>query len=231
LNRFLSNAGIAARRDADKLIQAGLVKINGETVTELGVKVKPSDEIIYNGKKIVQENKAYVLLNKPKDYITTMEDPEDRKTVMDLLKNATSERIYPVGRLDRNTTGVLLLTNDGDLAQKLTHPRYGVKKVYIATLDKTFKPMDLRQLANGVDLEDGFMQPDSVQYVSENDKKVVFIEIHSGRNRIVHRLFESLGYLVERLDRTSYAGLTKTGLKKGEHRFLTDKEVNLLRRL
>ncbi len=230
LNKYLSNAGIAARRDADKLIEAGLVKINDVVITVLGSRVMPGDLVTYNGKGITQESKAYILLNKPKDYITTMEDEFERKTVMDLIKGVCSERVTPVGRLDRNTTGLILLTNDGDLAERLMHPRYEVKKVYIATTDKPVTGADFRQLSDGVELEDGFVKPDALEYKNPNDKQTLFVEIHSGKNHIVHRMFESLGYKLDKLDRTVYAGLTKTGLKRGECRMLSDKEVNLLRR-
>ena len=231
LNRYLSNAGIASRRDADKFIAAGLVKVNGKVVTEMGVKVKSTDEVIYNTEKLSGEKKVYFLLNKPKDYITTNEDPQGRKTVLDLVKNFSRERVFPVGRLDRNTTGVLVLTNDGDIAQRLSHPKFGVKKVYKVGLDKNITPAILKQLRDGIELEDGLVQPDVVDYMDPTDKKIVGVEIHSGRNRIVRRMFESLGFEVIRLDRLSFAGLDKKGLKRGEIRHLTDREVSQLRGL
>ncbi len=231
LNRYLSNAGIASRRDADKFISAGLVKVNGKVVTEMGVKVKSTDEVIYNNEKLSGEKKVYFLMNKPKDYITTNEDPQGRKTVLDLMKNFSRERVFPVGRLDRNTTGTLLLTNDGDIAQRLSHPKFGVKKVYKVGLDKNITPAILKQLRDGIELEDGSIQPDVVDYMDPTDKKIVGVEIHSGRNRIVRRMFESVGYEVIRLDRLVFAGLDKKGLKRGEIRHLTEKEVSQLRGL
>ncbi|MDZ4758410.1 MAG: pseudouridine synthase, partial [Bacteroidota bacterium] len=231
LNRYLSNAGIASRRDADIFIAAGLVKVNGVVVTEMGVKVKPTDEVIYNNERLSGEKKVYFLMNKPKDYITTNEDPQGRKTVLDLVKNFSKERVFPVGRLDRNTTGVLVLTNDGDIAQRLSHPKFGVKKVYKVGLDKNITPAILNQLRNGIVLEDGPVQLDVVDFMDPTDKKIVGVEIHSGRNRIVRRMFESLGFEVIRLDRLAFAGLDKKGLKRGEIRHLTDKEVSQLRGL
>jgi len=231
LNRYLSNAGIASRRDADKFISAGLVKVNGKVVTEMGVKVKSTDEVIYNNEKLSGEKKVYFLMNKPKDYITTNDDPQGRKTVLDLVKNFSRERVFPVGRLDRNTTGTLLLTNDGDIAQRLSHPKFGVKKVYKVGLDKNITPAILKQLRDGIELEDGSVQPDVVDYMDPVDKKIVGVEIHSGRNRIVRRMFESVGYEVIRLDRLVFAGLDKKGLKRGEVRHLTEKEVSQLRGL
>ncbi|MBI3233179.1 MAG: rRNA pseudouridine synthase [Bacteroidetes bacterium] len=231
LNRFLSNAGVASRREADVMIGAGLVKVNGVIITELGTKVNPQvDEIQYGGSRIKVEKKVYLLLNKPKNFITTTDDPEGRNTVMELVKDATKERIFPVGRLDRNTTGVLLLTNDGDLSNRLTHPKFGIKKVYIATLDKSFKAADKQKLIEGIELEDGPIHADAIEFKSTDDKKTLFVEIHSGRNHIVHRMFEALGYKVDKLDRTFFAGLTKTTLKRGQYRFLTEQEVNILRR-
>ena len=229
LNKFLANAGVCSRRDADKYITAGVVTVNGEVVTELGTKIKLSDQVRFNNETVSLEKKVYVLLNKPKDYVTTSDDPQNRKTVMDLVRNACRERIYPVGRLDRNTTGVLLLTNDGELASKLTHPKYKKKKIYHAFLDKNVSAVDMQQIANGVMLEDGEVHADAIEYASITDKKQVGIEIHSGKNRIVRRIFESLGYHVTKLDRVYFAGLTKKNLKRGQWRFLTQDEVNYLK--
>ena len=229
LNRYLSNAGVCSRREADTFIQAGVVKVNGVVVTELGTKVKRSDEVMFHDQAINMEKKVYVLLNKPKDYVTTSDDPQNRKTVMELVKNACRERIYPVGRLDRNTTGVLLFTNDGDLATKLTHPQYLKKKIYHVFCDKNVTAADLRQIADGIMLEDGEIHADAIDYAHETDKKQVGIEIHSGRNRIVRRIFEHLGYKVVKLDRVYFAGLTKKNVKRGDWRFLTQDEVNMLK--
>ena len=229
LNKYLANAGVCSRREADEFIQAGVVTVNGEVVTELGTKVLRSDEVKFHDQPVTMEKKVYVLLNKPKDYVTTSDDPQQRKTVMDLVKNACPERIYPVGRLDRNTTGVLLLTNDGDLASKLTHPKYLKKKIYHVFLDKNVTAHDLQQIAEGIQLEDGEIKADDVQYASPTDKKQVGIEIHSGKNRIVRRIFESLGYRVQKLDRVQFAGLTKKNLKRGDWRYLTEEEVDRLR--
>ena len=229
LNKFLANAGICSRREADEFIQAGVVTVNGEVVTELGTKVLRTDTVMFHDQPVKIEKKVYVLLNKPKDYVTTSDDPQQRKTVMDLVKNACPERIYPVGRLDRNTTGVLLLTNDGDLASKLTHPKYLKKKIYHVFLDKNVTAHDLQQIADGIQLEDGEIKADDVQYASPTDKKQVGIEIHSGKNRIVRRIFESLGYRVQKLDRVQFAGLTKKNLKRGDWRYLTEEEVYRLR--
>ena len=229
LNKFLANAGICSRREADEFIQAGVVTVNGEVVTELGTKVLRTDTVMFHDQPVKIEKKVYVLLNKPKDYVTTSDDPQQRKTVMDLVKNACPERIYPVGRLDRNTTGVLLLTNDGDLASKLTHPKYLKKKIYHVYLDKNVTAHDLQQIADGIQLEDGEIKADDVQYASPTDKKQVGIEIHSGKNRIVRRIFESLGYRVQKLDRVQFAGLTKKNLKRGDWRYLTEEEVDRLR--
>ncbi len=230
LNRFISNAGVCSRREADELIGAGLVSINGEIVTELGTKVKAGDVVRFNGEKLTVEAKVYILLNKPKDAITTADDPEGRNTVMDIFDGKMKERIFPVGRLDRNTTGVLILTNDGELAQRLMHPKYEINKVYKATLNKNLKPADLWALSNGVELEDGFIKPDAIAQSDAKNKNVVGIEIHSGRNRIIHRMFESLGYTVEKLDRVLYAGLEKGVLKRGEWRELNEKELKTLKR-
>lgn len=229
LNKFLANAGVCSRREADEFITAGVVSVNGQVVTELGTKVKQTDEIKFHDQPISIEKKVYVLLNKPKDYVTTSDDPQNRKTVMDLVRNACKERIYPVGRLDRNTTGVLLLTNDGDLASKLTHPKYLKKKIYHVYTDKNVTAADMRQIAEGITLEDGEIHADAIDYASPTDKKQVGIEIHSGKNRIVRRIFESLGYRVIKLDRVFFAGLTKKNLRRGDWRYLTEQEVNMLR--
>ena len=229
LNKFLANAGICSRREADEFIAAGVVSVNGEIVTELGTKIKRTDEVKFHDEPVSVERKVYVLLNKPKDCVTTSDDPQERKTVMHCVKDACKERIYPVGRLDRNTTGVLLLTNDGDLASKLTHPKYLKKKIYHVYCDKNVTKADLDQIAAGITLEDGEIHADAISYASETDKKQVGIEIHSGKNRIVRRIFESLGYKVIKLDRVYFAGLTKKGLKRGDWRYLTEQEVNFLR--
>lgn len=229
LNKYLANAGICSRREADEFIQAGVVSVNGQVVTELGTKVLRTDDIRFHDQKVSMEKKVYVLLNKPKDCVTTSDDPQQRKTVMDLVKNACSERIYPVGRLDRNTTGVLLLTNDGDLASKLTHPKFLKKKIYHVFLDKKVTAHDMQQIATGITLEDGEVHADAIEYASATDKSQVGIEIHSGKNRIVRRIFESLGYRVVKLDRVLFAGLTKKNLRRGDWRFLTEKEVDMLR--
>lgn len=229
LNKFLANAGICSRREADEFITAGVVSVNGEVVTELGTKVKRSDEVKFHDQPVNIERKVYVLLNKPKDCVTTSDDPQERKTVMDFVKDACKERIYPVGRLDRNTTGVLLLTNDGDLASKLTHPKFLKKKIYHVYCDKNVTKADLDQIAAGITLDDGEIHADAVSYASDTDKSQVGIEIHSGKNRIVRRIFESLGYRVIKLDRVYFAGLTKKGLRRGDWRYLTEQEVNFLR--
>lgn len=229
LNKFLANAGVCSRRDADKYIAAGVVTVNGEIITELGHKVLRSDVVLFHDQQIKAEKKIYVLLNKPKGYVTTSEDPQNRKTVMDLVRNACMERIYPVGRLDRNTTGVLLLTNDGEMASKLTHPKFLKKKIYHVYLDRNVSLGDLRQIAEGITLEDGEIRADAVDYADANDKKQVGIEIHSGKNRIVRRIFASLGYNVIKLDRVYFAGLTKKNVKRGDWRYLTEEEVRMLR--
>ena len=229
LNKFLANAGVCSRREADEFITAGVVKVNGEVVTELGTKVLRSDEVLFHDQPVKMEKKVYVLLNKPKDYVTTSDDPQQRKTVMDLVKNACPERIYPVGRLDRNTTGVLLLTNDGDLASKLTHPKFLKKKIYHVHLDKAVTAHDIQQIAEGIMLDDGEIKADAIDYADEKDKKQIGIEIHSGKNRIVRRIFESLGYKVVKLDRVQFAGLTKKNVKRGDWRYLTEEEVDRLR--
>ena len=229
LNKFLANAGVCSRREADEFIQAGLVTVNGQVVTELGTKILRTDEVKFHDAVVSLEKKVYVLLNKPKDYVTTSDDPQQRKTVLDLVKDVCPERIYPVGRLDRNTTGVLLLTNDGDLASKLTHPKFLKKKVYHVHLDKNLTAHDMQQISEGITLEDGEIKADAVAYADERDKSQVGIEIHSGKNRIVRRIFESLGYRVTKLDRVQFAGLTKKNLRRGDWRFLTEKEVDMLR--
>ena len=229
MNKYLANAGVCSRREADTFIEAGVVSVNGTVVTELGTKVKRSDEVKFHDQTISIEKKVYVLLNKPKDYVTTSDDPQNRKTVVDLVKDACPERIYPVGRLDRNTTGVLLLTNDGELASKLTHPQFLKKKIYHVHTDKAVTAADMHQIAEGIQLDDGEIRADAIEYAHPTDKKQVGIEIHSGRNRIVRRIFEHLGYKVTKLDRTYFAGLTKKNLKRGDWRFLTEQEVQMLR--
>jgi 23S rRNA pseudouridine2605 synthase len=230
LNKYIAHAGIVARREAAELVKKGLVKVNNELVTEPGHKVSPKDEITVNGKKIfLAKNLVYILLNKPKDYITTTDDPQNRKTVLDIIKRATTERVYPVGRLDRNTSGVLLLTNDGELAQKLTHPSNEIKKVYAVTLNKPLDKKDFDQILKGVTLEDGPASVDVLAYADTADKTQLGVEIHSGRNRIVRRIFEHLGYDVKNLDRVFFAGLTKKNVDRGKWRFLSDKEVRDLK--
>lgn len=228
LNKYLSNAGIASRREADILIQSGAVKVNGEVIDQLGYKIKPGDKVTYGEESVKSERKVYLLLNKPKDYITTVDDPRERRTVMDLIAGACRERVYPVGRLDRNTTGVLLLTNDGELTTKLTHPKFGVKKIYHVSLNKGLRADDFKKIIEGVELEDGPVKVDDLAFVGEG-KKEIGLEIHSGRNRIVRRLFEHLGYDVIKLDRVSFAGLTKKDLPRGKHRFLNQKEISFLK--
>ena len=228
LNKYMANAGICSRREADEFIQAGKVKVNGEVVTELGTKIKRNDVVEYDEKVVTPERKCYVLLNKPKDCVTTSDDPNGRTTVLDIVKNACKERIYPVGRLDRNTTGVLLLTNDGDLASKLTHPKFVKKKIYHVWTDKDITEEDMQRIADGIELDDGEIHADAISYVSD-DRNQAGIEIHSGRNRIVRRIFEHLGYRVTKLDRVYFAGLTKKNLPRGRWRYLTQEEVNYLR--
>ncbi|MGB3616499.1 MAG: pseudouridine synthase, partial [Catalinimonas sp.] len=230
LNRFIANAGICSRREADKLIEQGKIQVNGQVVTVLGTKVKHDDVVKYQGKQLRGEKLVYILLNKPKDFITTTDDPEERKTVMQLVQNAAEERIYPVGRLDRNTTGLLLFTNDGDLSKRLMHPSHQVKKIYQVDLDKPISQADFKKLEEGVTLEDGPVPVDDVQILSL-DRTVLGIEIHVGRNRVVRRLFEHLGYDVARLDRVLYAGLTKKNLGRSKWRALTEKEINELKRI
>jgi len=228
LNRYIANAGICSRREADQLISSGCVSVNGKVITELGYKVKEGDEVNYSGQRLKTEKHAYVLLNKPKDYLTTSEDDRGRRTVMELIEGAVKERVYPVGRLDRNTMGLLLFTNDGEMAKKLTHPKHRVQKLYHVELDKNLKQDDLHKIQNGVELEDGFIKPDEVSYAGES-KREVGILIHSGRNRIVRRIFETLGYDVLKLDRIMFAGLTKKDLPRGRWRLLTDKEIAFLK--
>lgn len=226
LNRYIANAGICSRRKADELIQAGVISVNGEVVSELGYKVNPAkDEIRYNGEVLRREKMVYVLLNKPKDYITTTDDPQERKTVMQLVEKASRERIYPVGRLDRNTTGLLLLTNDGDLAEKLSHPRNNITKIYQVELNKSLSQGDLNKIAFGVELEDGLIKPDAVSYIQGGSKRDIGIQIHSGKNRVVRRIFEHLGYEVVKLDRVVYANLTKKDLPRGRWRYLEEREI------
>jgi len=228
LNRFISNSGICSRREADDLITAGLVAVNGTIVTELGSKVRPEDEVRFNGSVIKGEKKVYILMNKPKGFVTSLDDPHAAKTVMDLVKGACTERVYPVGRLDKNSVGVLLITNDGELTRKLTHPSCNKQKIYQVTLDKPLTQADMTKIADGITLEDGPIHADEISYVGEN-RREVGIEIHSGRNRIVRRIFESLGYSVQKLDRVYFAGLTKKRLKRGAWRFLTPQEVAMLK--
>jgi len=229
LNRFIANAGVCSRREADTYIEAGVVTINGKIVTTLGTKVMPGDEVRFDGRKLDAERKVYLLLNKPKDFVTTTDDPHADKIVMDLVKEACDERIYPVGRLDRNTTGLLLFTNDGDLSRKLTHPSHNMKKIYQATLDKPLTKTHLEAIAEGFELEDGFIAADAISFVDREDKTLVGIEIHSGKNRIVRRIFEHFGYRVRKLDRVLFAGLTKKNLPRGKWRFLSEKEVKFLK--
>ncbi len=228
LNKYIANSGVCSRREADEFIQAGMIKVNGETVTELGTKITRADKVTYQDQPIQIESKVYVLLNKPKNCVTTSDDPQNRQTVMDLVKNACHERIYPVGRLDRNTTGVLLLTNDGEMAAKLTHPSFKKKKIYHVWLDKDVSVEDMEKLANGIELEDGTIHADAISYVNEEDKRQVGIEIHSGKNRIVRRMFEMLNYHVTKLDRVYFAGLTKKNIGRGRWRYLSEQEVSAL---
>ncbi len=230
LNKYIAHCGVCSRRDAIPIIRDGKVTVNGETMLEPGYKVQEKDEVTFNGKKLfVTKNQVYILLNKPKDYLTTMEDPQGRKTVYDIIKNATPERIYPIGRLDRNTTGVLLFTNDGQLTQKLSHPSYEIKKVYEVKLDKAFIRADFDKVLNGIKLEDGMIRADVLAYADSKDKSIIGIEIHSGKNRIVRRIFEHLGYQVKALDRVMYANLTKKNVDRGKWRFLSEKEIRLLK--
>ncbi len=230
LNKYIADAGVCSRREADKLIEQGEIYINGKLVTQQGIKVGPDDTVTYKGKVLKGEKLKYILLNKPKGYITTSDDPMNRKTVIELVAKACPERVYSVGRLDRNTTGLLLITNDGALTTKLTHPSHGVKKIYHVVLDKPVSKNDLLRISGGIELEDGVIVPDQVNWVEEeNDKRHVGIELHSGKNRIVRRIFEYLGYDVIRLDRVVFAGLTKKDLPRGKWRFLTEKEIAYLK--
>ena len=231
LNKYIANTGLCSRREADKFIEAGLVTVNGVVVSELGVKVLPTDEVKYNNERLNPERKVYLLLNKPKDYVTSVDDPHATRTVMELIDGSCKERIYPVGRLDRMTTGVLLFTNDGEMALKLTHPSNDVRKIYQITLDKKVSHEDMIAIATGVELEDGFIQPNEVSYADPEDKHIVGVEIHSGRNRVVRRIFEKFGYKVVKLDRVYFAGLSKKGLTRGKWRFLTAQEVGFLKML
>ncbi|MFK8045028.1 MAG: pseudouridine synthase [Crocinitomicaceae bacterium] len=232
LNKYLSNAGICSRREADVLIATGVVDVNGKTILEMGFKVKPGDEVRYDGALISQETKRYVLLNKPKDFITTMDDPRGRKTVMQLVHKACKERIYPVGRLDRNTTGLLMFTNDGDLAKKLTHPRYEMKKIYHVEVNKNVNFDDMEQLMSGVELDDGgFVKADKVEFIRDSKPREVGVELHSGKYRVVRRMFKAVNYEVVKLDRVLFAGLTKKDLPRGEWRHLSQDEVNFLKML
>lgn len=230
LNKFISHAGVSGRREAAEIVKKGIVKVNGKVITEPGYKISPTDEVAVNGKKIfLAKNLVYILLNKPKDFITTTEDPQGRKTVLDLIKRATTERVYPVGRLDRNTSGVLLLTNDGELSQKLTHPSNEIKKVYAVTLDKPLEKKDFEQILKGIVLEDGPASVDRLSFTDTKDKTLIGVELHSGRNRIVRRIFEHLGYDVKQLDRVMFAGLTKKNIERGKWRYLNEKEVRDLK--
>lgn len=229
LNKYIANSGICSRRDADKIITDGLITVNGKVISELGFKVTIDDDVRYQGNRLNPERKVYLLLNKPRGFVTTIDDPHAERTVMQLVENACSERIYPVGRLDMQTTGLLLFTNDGELAKKLTHPSYEKKKVYHVQLDKDLEPEDLQKIKKGIDLEDGFIAADEIEMIDYNDKRQVGIEIHSGKNRIVRRIFNHLGYNVEKLDRVMFAGLTKKDLPRGRYRFLTAQEVYFLK--
>lgn len=230
LNKFISNAGICSRREADVLIESGVIQVNGKVVTEMGYKVSPSDEVRYDGAIIQTETKRYVLLNKPKDFITTMDDPQGRKTVLHLVKNACKERVYPVGRLDRNTTGLLLFTNDGDMAKRLTHPRYEVRKIYHVELDKPIGKEHIAELLKGVTLDDGdFVKADAAEIIPDTNGREVGVELHSGKNRVVRRMFEAIHFKVKRLDRVQFAGLTKKDLPRGKWRHLSEKEVSFLK--
>lgn len=227
LNKYLANAGICSRREADDFIQAGVITVNGEVVDSLGAKVLPTDKIMFHEQPVRRERKVYILLNKPKNTVTTTDDPEERMTVIDIVKNACQERIYPVGRLDRNTTGVLLLTNDGDLAAKLTHPKFGKKKIYAVGLDRDLAEEDEQLIRDGIRLDDEVIVPDALEFPKE-DRRHIGLEIHSGQNRVVRRIFEKVGYRVVTLDRVSFAGLTKKNVPRGKYRFLTPKEVSML---
>ena len=229
LNKFIASTGLCSRREADSYIESGKIKVNGKVVTELGTRITNKDKVSLNNKALTNEKKVYVLLNKPKGFVTSTKDPKHDKLVMQLVSKCCNERIFPVGRLDKDTLGVLLLTNDGELAQQLTHPKYNKKKIYHVFLDKNVTKNDLNKIVIGFELEDGFINADGVSYVDNNDKSQVGIEIHSGKNRIVRRIFEHLGYKVKKLDRVHFAGLTKKGLQRGKWRFLSDKEVGMLK--
>jgi len=229
LNRYIANAGICSRRQADQFILAGLVSVNDKVIDTLGTKVNPGDKVSFNREVIKDEKKVYIIMNKPKDCVTTVDDPGAKFTVMDILGKKFAERVYPVGRLDRDTTGILLLTNDGNLTQRLTHPSYNKKKIYHVFLDKNLTHADLVKISKGLVLEDGLVQPDAVHYADKVDKSQVGIELHSGKNRIVKRIFEAVGYKILKLDRVYFAGLTKKGLNRGQWRFLTEKEINMLK--
>jgi len=230
LNRFIANSGVCSRREADEIIRKGLISVNGKTVTDLGTKVSLSDDVKYRGKRLSAEKKVYILLNKPRGYVTTVEDPHAEHTVLELIANACTERVYPVGRLDKETTGVLLLTNDGDLTGKLTHPKYNRKKIYHVFLDKNLPKEDLFRLTEGINLEGEIVAADAISYADPEDRSQVGIEIHSGQNRVVRRMFESLGYRVKKLDRVYFAGLTKKNLQRGKWRLLSEKEISMLKR-
>jgi 23S rRNA pseudouridine2605 synthase len=230
LNRFIANSGVCSRREADEIIQKGFISVNGKQITDLGIKVSYKDDVRYKGKKLSAEKKVYILMNKPKGYVTTVEDPHAEHTVLDLISNACTERVYPVGRLDKETTGVLLLTNDGDLTGKLTHPKYERKKIYHVFLDKPVTKNDLFHLTEGIDLDGELIVADAVSYADPDDKTQIGIELHSGQNRIIRRLFESLGYKIRKLDRVYFAGLTKKNVQRGKWRFLSDKEISMLKR-
>ncbi len=229
LNKYISNSGICSRRDADKLIESGAIMVNDKVVNELGVKVFPTDIVRFEDRILNREKPVYIILNKPKDYITTTEDEKGRKNVMELIEGACRERVYPVGRLDRNTTGLMIFTNDGEMAKKLTHPKYGIRKIYQVELDKNLSFTDMQTIADGIQLDDTFIKPDEIAYASLESKRIIGIEIHSGQNRVVRRIFESLGYEVEKLDRTVYAGLTKKELPRGRWRFLSREEIGMLK--
>ncbi len=229
LNKYLANAGVCSRREADEFISAGVISVNNKVVTELGTKVLPTDKVMFHKQLVTLEHKIYILLNKPKDTVTTVEDTHNRRTVMDIVKNACSERVYPVGRLDRNTTGVLLITNDGELTTKLTHPKHNMKKIYYVGIDRDLEDKDMEKMLDGVDLGDFKVKADDVRFVKEDTRKLVGLEIHSGQNRVVRRIFDALGYKVVKLDRVFFAGLTKKNVQRGKYRFLTEREVNMLK--
>ncbi len=229
LNKYIAASGVCSRREADTLIQKGLVQVNGKKIVEMGFKLNRNDKVALNGKLIIPEKKVYIVLNKPKDTVSTVKDPHAKRTVLEIVNHKGNERIYPVGRLDRNTTGVLLLTNDGELTKQLTHPSYNKKKIYHVVLDKAISKNELSEIASGIKLEDGMINADAISYVNDS-KNEVGIELHSGKNRIVRRIFEHLGYRVEKLDRVYFAGLTKKNIPRGRWRYLTEKEINILKR-